>query len=95
MPKLRLVSEGLRVVPIPVRTMLCGLPFALSVITIEDFRGPGVVGTKIGLRAQFSPVARVLGQFWFKPKSSLSPPVMVKLLICKGAVPLFVNVIVR
>jgi hypothetical protein len=62
LPKGRLVGARLAAVPTPVRTTVWGLPTALSLMLIEDLRGPAAVGLKVGWRRQLAPGPNGLGQ---------------------------------
>ena len=60
--KVRLVGDGPPAVPTPVRIIDGGLPPALELMAIEDFRGPAAVGVKVTFSRQLPPGARGLGQ---------------------------------
>src|SRR5947208_940000 len=84
-------------VPVPLKTTLCGLPLALSVMFRLAVRLPVAVGVKLTLMVQLAPTAIVLGlsgQIFAWPKSLAFVPVIPMLLIISGALPLFVTVTV-
>ena len=56
------VTVGGGVVAVPLRTTVCGEPEALSVMVIFPAIVPAVVGTKVTLRRQLPPAARVVPQ---------------------------------
>jgi hypothetical protein len=56
-PKLRLVTDNLAVVPIPLRGTNWGLPLALSVTLREALRAPVAVGLKVTLIVQLAAAA--------------------------------------
>jgi hypothetical protein len=89
--KVRLVGDGPPAVPTPVRIIDGGLPPALELMTIEDFRGPAAVGVKVTFSRQLPAGARGLGQLWLRPKSPLLPPEIPMLLIVKGAPPVLIS----
>jgi len=88
----RLVGDRLAAVSTPVRTTVCGLPAALSLMLIEDLRGPPAVGLKVTLSGQLAPADRLPGQFCVKLKSPLLPPEIPMLLIVKETRPVLINV---
>ena len=82
-----LVGERLTAVPTPVITTVCGLLEALSVKTMDDFRGPAAVGVNVTWMVQEDPGLRPLPQLLLCAKSPLFDPDLTTLDIVR-AVPL-------
>jgi hypothetical protein len=72
--KARLVGERLTAVPTPVRITVCGLLEALSLMTMDDLRGPAAVGANVTWIVQNDPEFRLLPQLLLSPKSPLFDP---------------------
>ncbi len=95
--KVRLEGTGLIAAPTPVRMILCTPLPELSVMLMEDLRGPAACGVKVAWSVQPLPAATVLGeigQLSVTPKSLLFAPKTVMLLIVNGLPLLLVRVTV-
>src|SRR5512142_2801010 len=58
-------------VPVPVATMVCGLPWALSVIVIPPVLAPLMLGVKVTVIVQWAPAANDVPQLLVCAKSVL------------------------
>ena len=77
----------------PERHTVCGLLLALSAIVIEAVSLPANEGVKVTLIAQFPPAATELAQVSAtSTKSPLLAPVIVMLVMLKGAPPVLLKV---
>ena len=74
--------------------MVCGLPAALSAIERAPVRGPVFVGVKLTPMTQFAPGATGLPHVLVCAKSAAFTPVIIKLPIVRGPVPVFVRMTV-
>src|SRR5579859_1969960 len=89
-PKLRLVGEKLRTVPIPVSVTVCGLLAALSLTVRVPVCEPALRGLKTTLIVQLAPAARLVPQLlvW------ANGPVVAMLVMLIATVPVLVSVAV-
>jgi hypothetical protein len=78
-----------------VRLTVCGEPLALSATLTDALSEPNAVGVKVTVMAQEAPAARLAPQVGagVGEKDVMFGPVMEILLIVRGAVPVFFNVI--
>jgi hypothetical protein len=74
------------------RSTLCGLSDALSVMVTDAVRVPGLVGVKVTLIVQLAPAAKLAPQVLAWMKSPPLAPVMEMPVIVRVAVPLLVKV---
>ena len=84
-------------VPVPLSETVCGELGSLSATCRVADSAACVVGVKVTLIVQFAPPARVAGeagQVFVRPKSPAFVPVVLRLLIVRAVVPLFVRVTV-
>jgi len=94
-PKVRLVGDGPAADPTPVRIIGGEFPLAPEEpTTMEDFRGPAVVGVKVALIAQFAPAATEVPQVLVWAKSLAFAPVTAMPVMLKLVFPVFVRVTV-
>src|ERR1700719_2496618 len=70
-------KSGLPVVPVPVRTAVCGLPGSLSDTLSVAVAAPGVVGWNVTLMVQLAPTASVLPQLLVCANNADDTPPMV------------------
>jgi hypothetical protein len=70
-------KSGLPVVPVPVRTAVCGLPASLSVTLNVAVAAPAVVGRNVTLMVQLAPTASVLPQLLVCANNADDTPPMV------------------
>src|SRR2546430_3264536 len=90
------VGGGGGATPVPLRTTVCGLLAASSVIATLAVRLPLAVGANVMEIVHVPAAASVagpIGQSLFSAKSPVFAPVVPKIPIVKGAVPVFVNVV--
>src|SRR5690349_3539080 len=78
--------------PVPLRAIVCGLFWALSVIDMDAVRVPAAVGVKVTLMVQPALGATAAGQLLLCPKSVLLAPVTAMPVMFSCAVPVFVRV---
>jgi hypothetical protein len=98
-PLLKFTLEGavLIAVPTPVRRIVCTPLPELSLMLMEDLRGPAACGVKVAWSVQPLPVASVLGeigQLCLTLKSLLFAPAIAMLLIVRALPPELVRVTV-
>lgn len=63
-PKLRLVGVTVTIPPVPVRATDCGLPVALSVMTMVPVRAPATVGVNFTVIVQLPAAATEVPQLF-------------------------------
>jgi hypothetical protein len=78
---------------VPDRATVCGLPVALSDTLMLALRAPIAIGVKVTMIVQLEPSASEVPQLFVCVKSVLLPVIETELMF-KGAVPLFVRVVV-
>src|SRR5947208_2258128 len=91
------VGGGGGATPVPLRTTVCGLLAASSVIATLAVRLPLAVGANVMEIVHVMPGAKVAGlsgQLWLGEKSLAVAPVTLTPAIVSGAVPVFVSVVV-
>ena len=87
-----IVKSGVVVVPVPVRTAVCGLLGSLSATLKVALAAPAAVGLKVTLMAQFAPAANVVPQVVVCAKDAADVPVILTATLLAVVVPLLVNV---
>jgi len=95
--KVRLEGAVLIAAPTPVRRMVCTPLPELSLMLMDDLRGPAACGVKVAWIVQPLPAATVLGeigQLCLTLKSLLFAPATAMLLIVNGLPLLLARVIV-
>lgn len=80
--------------PVPLSTIACGEPTALSVIVTAAVAAPAAAGAKCPWIVQLAPTAKLVGQLFAKTNEDAFVPVTAILPIVNAAVPVLVIVTV-
>ena len=78
--------------PVPLSAIVCGEPFALSVMVTAAIAAPLAVGAKCPWMEQFAPTASIVPQLLANKNSVAFVPVTAMLVNVSAAVPLLVSV---